>query len=61
LTGAGATLLDPRKSPKTSQKIFLKYFAKNPQNCHSEHFSTKSFAYLSIHQTPIAKVQTKPR
>jgi hypothetical protein len=29
--GVGEATLDPQKSPKTSQKIFLKYFAKNPQ------------------------------
>jgi hypothetical protein len=31
--GVGEAISDPQKSPKTSQKIFLKYFAKNPQNC----------------------------
>ncbi len=36
-------------------------FQNNPQNRRSEHFSTKSFANLSIHQTWNSKVQTKPR
>ena len=59
--GRWKVLFRPPKSPKNSQKIFLKYFQKNPQNCHLEQFLTKSFANLSIHQTRYAKVQTKPR
>jgi hypothetical protein len=31
LTGVGGLVFDPQKSPKTSQKIFLKNFGKNPQ------------------------------
>ena len=51
----------PPKSPKNSQKIFLKYFRKNPQKWLRKHFLLKSFRNMSIHQTWISKVQTKPR
>ena len=59
--GRWRALFGPPKSPKNSQKIFLKYFEKNPQNCVREHFLLKSFRNMSIHQTCISKVQTKPR
>ena len=61
LTGVGGPSFDPQKSPKNSQKIFLKDFRKNPQNWLRKHFSLKSFRNMSIHQTRIVKVQTKPR
>ena len=59
--GHWKVLFRPPKSPKNSQKIFLKYFVKNPQNCLLERFLLKSFRNMSIHQTWISKVQTKPR
>jgi hypothetical protein len=56
LTGVGGLVFDPQKCPKTSQKIFLKYFVKNPQNCPLEHFLLKSFR--NCEYPPIADLES---